>query len=218
MTKISTKLLCVVLSVAMLIVSLPMYAFAVDLTDDETESVLSEQNTEASEQVIELTDRRSADTKQFKLSDGSYYIAQYTTDVHYLDENGVWQDIDNTLSVSGNEITTSNAKIKFAKKTGGNGSLFTLHDGSYKLELSLDGAEKKIEGRIINNTSELGEDATELQKMLAKRDASRRNYYAHYTGKKWGDSHNYDICLCSSRLGVEACADMIVDLVNASKG
>ena len=165
MTKISTKFLCVVLSVAMLIVSLPMYAFAVDLTDDETESVLSEQNTEASEQVIELTDKRSADTKQFKLSDGSYYIAQYTTDIHYLDESGVWQDIDNTLSVSGNEITTSNAKIKFAKKTGGNGSLFTLHDGSYKLELSLDGAEKKIEGRITNNTSELGEDATELQKM-----------------------------------------------------
>ena len=58
-------------------------------------------------------------------------------------------------------------------------------------------------------------DATELQKMLTKRDASRRNYYAHYTGKKWGDSHNYDLTLDSGKLGDDLCVKLIVDAARA---
>lgn len=54
-------------------------------------------------------------------------------------------------------------------------------------------------------------NATELQKMLAKKDASRRNYYARYTGKKWGDSHNYDLSLDSGTLGDDLCVKLIVE-------
>lgn len=60
-------------------------------------------------------------------------------------------------------------------------------------------------------------DPTELQKMMAKRDASRRTYYAHYTGKKWGDSHNYHLSLDSGLLGDDLCVKLIVDAVNAMK-
>ena len=63
-----------------------------------------------------------------------------------------------------------------------------------------------------------GESEKSPEARLNEKDKRRRINYQHYTGRTWGDSHNYDICLCSSRLGVEACADMIVDLVNASKG
>ena len=58
-------------------------------------------------------------------------------------------------------------------------------------------------------------NATELQKMLTKKDASRRNYYAHYTGKKWGDSHNYDLTLDSGKLGDDLCVKLIVEAVRA---
>lgn len=58
-------------------------------------------------------------------------------------------------------------------------------------------------------------NATELQKMLAKKDASRRNYYTHYTGKKWGDSHNYDLTLDSGKLGDDLCVKIIVDTVRS---
>lgn len=54
-------------------------------------------------------------------------------------------------------------------------------------------------------------NATELQKLMAKKDASRRNYYTHYTGKKWGDSHNYDLTLDSGALGDELCVKLIVE-------
>ena len=54
-------------------------------------------------------------------------------------------------------------------------------------------------------------NATELQKIMAKKDASRHNYYTHYTGKKWGDSHNYDLTLDSGALGIDLCVKLIVE-------
>lgn len=54
-------------------------------------------------------------------------------------------------------------------------------------------------------------DATELQKIIAKRDSSRHTYYGHYTGKKWGDSRNYHLSLDSGALGYELCAKFIVE-------
>ena len=53
-------------------------------------------------------------------------------------------------------------------------------------------------------------DATELQRMIARKDHLRRNYYNHYTGKQWGDSHNYHLSLDSGTLGDELCVQIIV--------
>ena len=60
-------------------------------------------------------------------------------------------------------------------------------------------------------------NATELQKLMAKKDSSRRNYYEHYTRKKWGDSHNYDLTLDSGKLGVDLCVQMIVEAAKAEE-
>lgn len=58
-------------------------------------------------------------------------------------------------------------------------------------------------------------NATELKKQIAKKDASRHNYYNRYTGKKWGDSHNYHMTLDSGLLGYDLCVKMIVEAANA---
>lgn len=60
-------------------------------------------------------------------------------------------------------------------------------------------------------------DPAELQKMMAKKDASRRAYYAHYTGKRWGDCHNYDLSLDSGALGDDLCVKLIVDAARAGE-
>lgn len=54
-------------------------------------------------------------------------------------------------------------------------------------------------------------DATELQKLMAKKDGSRHAYYSHFTGKKWGDSHNYHLTLDSGMLGYDLCAKLIIE-------
>ena len=58
-------------------------------------------------------------------------------------------------------------------------------------------------------------NATELQKLMAKKDSSRRNYYEHYTHKKWGDSHNYHMTLDSGALGYDTCVKLIVAAAQA---
>lgn len=51
----------------------------------------------------------------------------------------------------------------------------------------------------------LHEKAEDLEKTEKKRAA----YYQHYTGKKFGDARNYDICLNSGTLGAEECVKTI---------
>ena len=57
-----------------------------------------------------------------------------------------------------------------------------------------------------------GESENSPQARLQEKDKRRRINYHHYTGRNWGVSQNYDICLNSGKLGVETCADIIVSL------
>ena len=50
------------------------------------------------------------------------------------------------------------------------------------------------------------------EKRLAEKDQKRKVYYKNYTGRVWGQAQNYDICLNSGALGVDTCANMIVQL------
>lgn len=52
---------------------------------------------------------------------------------------------------------------------------------------------------------------------LQEKDKRRSVNYHHYTGREWGAAQNYDICLNSSALGVETCADIILNIVKNSK-
>ncbi|PKM73812.1 MAG: cytidylate kinase [Firmicutes bacterium HGW-Firmicutes-16] len=63
--------------------------------------------------------------------------------------------------------------------------------------------------RIVKLYGEM-DDAPE--KRLEEKDKKRKVYYRNYTGRIWGMSNNYDICLNSGKLGIESCVDMIVEL------
>lgn len=62
-----------------------------------------------------------------------------------------------------------------------------------------------------------GESEKSPEVRLQEKDKRRKINYLHYTGRVWGMSQNYDLSLNSSSLGLEACADMIVSVINASK-
>ncbi len=62
-----------------------------------------------------------------------------------------------------------------------------------------------------------GESEKSPETRLQEKDKRRKINYQHYTGRTWGVAQNYDICLNSGVLGVEKCAEIIVDLVKNSK-
>lgn len=52
---------------------------------------------------------------------------------------------------------------------------------------------------------------------ITKHDAYRRRYHNHYSDFKWGDSRNYDVCINSSRIGVEGTAKLLEEFVESVK-
>lgn len=53
--------------------------------------------------------------------------------------------------------------------------------------------------------------------MMEKIDKKRQNYYNYYTSKRWGEAKSYDLCLNASDLGIDGCADLIINYVNIKK-
>ena len=54
-------------------------------------------------------------------------------------------------------------------------------------------------------------DAAEAEKYILKKEKARRDYYNFFTLGDWGVASNYDLCLDSSLLGLDGCADLIID-------
>jgi cytidylate kinase len=49
-------------------------------------------------------------------------------------------------------------------------------------------------------------------------DRKRSSYYNYFTGRTWGDPAFYDICLNSTTLGYDRCAELIVELAKECLG
>ncbi|MDD3139279.1 MAG: cytidylate kinase-like family protein [Lachnospiraceae bacterium] len=49
--------------------------------------------------------------------------------------------------------------------------------------------------------------------MIIKTDKKRASYYNYYTNKKWEESESYDLCISSSKLGVEGSVKAIKGFV-----
>ena len=62
-----------------------------------------------------------------------------------------------------------------------------------------------------------GESDKSPEARLNEKDTRRRVNYQHYTGRTWGQSQNYGICLNSGVLGIDQCVDIIVGAVENSK-
>ncbi len=71
-------------------------------------------------------------------------------------------------------------------------------------------ADNKTRAKRI--VEQYGEADQSPEKRLKEKDKRRAAYYQVNTDKKWGDMKNYDIALSTSSLGIEKCADIIVEL------
>ena len=57
-----------------------------------------------------------------------------------------------------------------------------------------------------------GESEKSPEARLHEKDKRRRVNYQHYTGRAWGQAQNYDICLNTGTLGIERCAEILIEM------
>ena len=65
------------------------------------------------------------------------------------------------------------------------------------------------EWRIKRVANELGINESKAKEQVNKTDKQRRNFYEYYSGKDWGATENYDLCLNTAKLGIEKAAKII---------
>ena len=70
-----------------------------------------------------------------------------------------------------------------------------------------------IDERIKNVCHRRNCSPDEARKLIESREDTRSSYYNYYTGKRWGDSSSYDLCVNSSLLGLEGTKNFIADFV-----
>ncbi|MBR5670916.1 MAG: cytidylate kinase-like family protein [Bacteroidales bacterium] len=67
--------------------------------------------------------------------------------------------------------------------------------------------------RIARIMEKDGLTAREAEKYIDQGERRRTSYYNYYTFKEWGDSASYDLCLNSSRFGIDGCVDCIIEML-----
>ena len=58
-----------------------------------------------------------------------------------------------------------------------------------------------------------GLDVATARKKIKEVDKDRSSFYKYYSDQVWGDAQNYDLCINSSRLGVEGTGKVIMDYI-----
>lgn len=60
-----------------------------------------------------------------------------------------------------------------------------------------------------------GLDEAQARKKIKEVDKDRSSFYKYYSDQTWGDAQNYDLCINSSKLGVEGTVATIMSYIKA---
>ncbi len=71
--------------------------------------------------------------------------------------------------------------------------------------------EESVKIRHIMDKFNLSEN--KARDMMIKMDKQRQSYYNYYSSKKWGRADTYDLCLNSSKLGIDGSANLVIQYV-----
>ena len=70
-----------------------------------------------------------------------------------------------------------------------------------------------LESRIRRVARDTDSTDAKAKDLIIKQDKKRASYYNYYTNKRWGDAESYDLCLNSSKLGIDGTVEAIKDVL-----
>jgi len=137
--------------------------------EEEFPSILAEDYEEVEDEELqmvgELDELRTESTKQFRMEDGSVSLVEYDMDVHYQEESGEWEQIDNSLTeeeaaddsdAAGFTNQKNRVKVKFAKNPNAN-FLVRIMQGKYHVFFTAVDRQKQAEGaKVLDKMQEMG--------------------------------------------------------------
>ena len=58
-------------------------------------------------------------------------------------------------------------------------------------------------------------DAQQAANLIKKVDKMRSSYYNFYSEKTWGSADSYQLCINTSKVGIEAAAQLVMNYIEA---
>ncbi len=147
--------------------------------------------------AVEQADERNANSLLYTLAMGStamLHSAQYNMPVNdklFL----VQSDIIKDIAKNGSAIII------------GRCADYVLRDNKNAFSVFFH-ADERIRAKKIAERNGITE--TEAMSLISKTDRRRANYYNFYTGNRWGETENYDLCIDSGKIGSEKAAKVLV--------
>ena len=144
-----------------------------------------------SEEFIERTEEKASNSFLFNLATAAYLAsditAEYTVPVNdraFMVQSDVIRDI----ARSGNGVIV------------GRCADYVLKDHPKLLRVFIYANKEDRINRIVN---EYGQDPKNAESVLNKIDKGRANYHKFYTGTNWRSMENYDLCINTSKTGIQ---------------
>lgn len=72
-----------------------------------------------------------------------------------------------------------------------------------------------LEERIGRVSARRGISREEAIKFIEQGEKQRKSYYNYYTFKQWGDSASYDLCINTTKLGIDGTVNQIINIINS---
>lgn len=99
----------------------------------------------------------------------------------------------------------------------GRGADYILRElNPFRLFIYSDNMDSKIKRCKENSSSDYDNGANMTEDELAKRieqiNKSRADYYEFYTGQKWGDKANYDLCINTAKIEIAKIAEFVAKI------
>lgn len=156
-----------------------------------------------SEEAFEKVDETAASSLLYSIATGAYMFGNYVSPQVDL-------PLNDKLFIVQSEIIKSVAN-KESCVIVGRCADYILKDRQDVINVFIHASKENRKKRAVD---EYGIPMNKADGYLTKIDKKRNTYYNYYTGEKWGNCINYQLCLDSGVLGVEGCVHMIESFIN----
>ena len=68
-------------------------------------------------------------------------------------------------------------------------------------------ADEEVKIKTLQERYQVSE--SQAKDIMVKTDKKRASYYNYYSSKRWGDSKSYDLCINSSKVGMDGAINVI---------
>lgn len=181
-------------------------ALGIPFYDKELVEMATEKSN-ISKEALEEVDERATSSFLYSLAGGNYSLRGINAPLYYE------MPLNDKLFIAQSDVIKSVAQ-KGDCVIVGRCADYVL-ENEEKVDLLNIFVYGSVDYRAKRVMDALGLSQAKARDRVIKTDKQRRTYYNYYASKDWGVMSNYDLCLNTEKIGIDAAADLVVNFAKS---